>query len=133
MSRRSTTFLECNYKKCGKIFSIPDPPEQPTEGVEDVLELGMVVNGQLIRYHFCNMLHLIAFGTEYVRSSPIPESKVPLPKKLGISESQFETLKTMGIIVDAAPAPESRAHAAVEELETLLPNIPPIPDDLRLD
>lgn len=107
MPRTSETKITCGLKGCGKIFHIPDPPEKATEGVEAVASIQLASGFQ---EWFCGMRHLLKWGVEYLKAEDAPRPKTQM------NDAQLETLKQMGIIV---AAPESNAHKAVEELETI--------------
>lgn len=65
--RSNTTKITCDLKKCSKIFYLPDPPEKPTEGIEQVLE---VMSAEGKRLHFCEWRHLLQFGVEFLKATP---------------------------------------------------------------
>ena len=131
MGRTSTnlTTITCDLKECKKEFLLHDDPANDTLGIENVWRL---TNAEGREFYFCCLLHAITFGSRWIKSEQAVEKQEP-PKKSGITREQFETLKTMGIIVEDKSQAESRAHMAVEELETLpAPAIPPEPEDLNV-
>lgn len=70
--RNSITKIICDLKDCGKIFYLPDPPDKPTEGIEEVLEV-MSAEGQ--KLHFCGWRHLLKFGVEFLKATPPNENR----------------------------------------------------------
>lgn len=131
--RSNITKIVCDYVKkdgtpCDKAFLLPDPPDLPTEGNENIVSVTLILNGTPTTLYFCCRLHSIAYLTELekLEKTAPPQPKKTTASKTGFSESQFRTLQDMGILV---AAPESRAHMAMEEIES----IPPAPDNLRIE
>lgn len=70
--RSNTTRISCDWEDCNKVFNLPDPPEKPSDGIEEVIEI-MFAEGR--RFHFCGMRHLLQFGVEYLKSASRHEDK----------------------------------------------------------
>lgn len=101
--------VECDHKGCGKIIMIPDPPLKPTTGADKVWSLTCAASNK--GYWFCSAEHALAFLVAWIKATPMPEEK----PKIGLNDKQLNALREMGILVET----ESRAHAAMEELETI--------------
>lgn len=125
------TKLVCDYtdkngKPCGKMFMVAENGKLPP-GSEKVLRL---IDMSGTPRAFCDWPHLLQFGVDFIKATP----KVPqVPAKIEtkppkISDAQMKKLEKMGVIEK-----ESRAGAAVEELETLPTTVPPRPEDLTLE
>lgn len=67
--RTSTTKIECDY--CHKIFYLPDPPEQPTEGIENVKE---IINAMGEKEHFCDWRCILQYGVDFLKKNPSSNS-----------------------------------------------------------
>ena len=63
--KSSTTKIVCDG--CGKVFYLPDPPEKPTDGVEEIKEV-MDAFGRILS--FCNWRCLLKYGVEYLKATP---------------------------------------------------------------
>lgn len=52
---------------------MPDPPEEPTPGAENTVSMTIGATGQ--KLFFCSMLHAVAYGVEYIKTSPKDKSQ----------------------------------------------------------
>lgn len=114
MGLSSTAKIVCDYKECGKTFLLPDPPEQPTEGAENTWSLVCGATGA--KYYFCNLIHALAFGRDWIKSTPKKELQKELQPS-AINADQLQKLRDAGIIVA-----DSNAHKSMLELESIPTN-----------
>jgi hypothetical protein len=71
MGISNTTYITCDAiikgQPCKKRFALPDPPEQNTLGVENVVSL--TIGAENKGYYFCSMEHMLKFGVDYVNAT----------------------------------------------------------------
>ena len=138
MGISTITKMVCDHKGCNKTFLVDDAPNAKLPpGTDEIIRTIDALGNKQV---FCTRLHMVADAVAYIKATPkdgetrqekikrtgiYPEKTTITPKWLQVNAKQLKVLEDAGII-------ESRAGAAVEELETLPQGVPPAPENLEL-
>ena len=130
MGISTITKMVCDHKGCNKTFLVDDAPNAKLPpGTDEIIRTIDALGNKQV---FCTRLHMVADAVAYIKATPKDKEEQkggrahgPHVPSLKPSSKQLKVLEDAGII-------ESRAGAAVEELETLPQSVPPAPENLEL-
>ena len=133
MGISTITKMVCDHKGCNKTFLVDDAPNAKLPpGTDEIIRTIDALGNKQV---FCTRLHMVADAVAYIKATPKDgETRKEKIKRTGVypetttvtpSKRNLKVLEDAGII-------ESRAGAAVEELETLPQGVPPAPENLEL-
>jgi hypothetical protein len=136
MGISTITKMVCDHKGCNKTFLVDDAPNAKLPpGTDEIIRTIDALGNKQV---FCTRLHMVADAVAYIKATPQQQDGKRAPatengrfvgkhgsNQLKPSSKQIKVLEDAGVI-------ESRAGAAVEELETLPQGVPPAPENLEL-
>lgn len=135
MPQSTITKMVCDLKGCTKSFLVDDAPNaKMPPGLDEVFR---TVDSLGVIQVYCTREHALKDIVAFLKATPeerrqlTGQGKTLATKPLKISKANIEKLKAAGIVESRT---ESRAGAAVEELESLPANVvPPAPENLAIE